>query len=220
MIQATRTMQVVLALSAVALSLWTPAGRADDGIERSKLLVAHLHETFREVMSGATQLGFEGRRTVLEPVLRESFDFPFMAEKSTGRYWRQFDAEQRKQLAEALAQLAVTMYASRLSADGGERFSIRGGEPAAFETILVRTTVAHKKGETTELDYRLRRDAAGIPRVVDVFLNGTVSELALRRAEYSSVLRRGGFASLLENLIEKTAKIRNEAGQLAADPHP
>ena len=34
-------------------------------------------------------------------------------------------------------------------------------------------------------------------RIIDVYLNGTVSELALRRSEYSSVLKRDGFEKLI-----------------------
>jgi hypothetical protein len=36
-------------------------------------------------------------------------------------------------------------------------------------------------------------------------MNGTVSELALRRSEYSSVCKRDGFESLLSSLEEKIA---------------
>ena len=34
-------------------------------------------------------------------------------------------------------------------------------------------------------------------RIVDVYFNGTVSELAMRRSEYSSMLKREGFEELL-----------------------
>ena len=40
-------------------------------------------------------------------------------------------------------------------------------------------------------------------RIIDVYLNGTISELALRRSEYSSLIKREGFASLLAALDKR-----------------
>ncbi|MGI9431564.1 MAG: ABC transporter substrate-binding protein, partial [Myxococcota bacterium] len=50
-----------------------------------------------------------------------------------------------------------------------------------------------------------RADAEGAWRIIDVFLNGTVSELALRRSEYSSVIRSDGYEALRDGLREKIA---------------
>ena len=45
--------------------------------------------------------------------------------------------------------------------------------------------------------------------MIDVYLNGTVSELALRRSEYSTVLKRDGFEKLIETIDDKTQEIAN-----------
>jgi hypothetical protein len=44
-------------------------------------------------------------------------------------------------------------------------------------------------------------------RVVDIFLSGSVSQLALHRADYNSVFGRGGLAALLASLEEKAKKL-------------
>ena len=44
-------------------------------------------------------------------------------------------------------------------------------------------------------------------QVIDVYLSGTVSELATRRSEFSSVLRRGGPDALVELLQRKIAEL-------------
>jgi hypothetical protein len=43
--------------------------------------------------------------------------------------------------------------------------------------------------------------------VVDVFLSGSVSQLALHRADYTSVFSRGGLPALLASLDEKSKKL-------------
>ncbi len=77
-------------------------------------------------------------------------------------------------------------------------------EPARHQTLMVRTRILPEDEDPVELDYRLR-NVEGSWRIIDVFMNGTVSELALRRSEYSSVFKREGFESLLSLLEEKIA---------------
>ena len=48
-------------------------------------------------------------------------------------------------------------------------------------------------------------------RVVDVQLKGTYSELATRRSEYSSILRRSGLTALLSEIPGKVAAYEAEA---------
>ncbi len=46
-------------------------------------------------------------------------------------------------------------------------------------------------------------DALNHASIIDVYLNGTISELALRRSEYSSLIQREGFAALLTALDQR-----------------
>ena len=71
-------------------------------------------------------------------------------------------------------------------------------------------------GEVTQLNYRLRPVSAKW-KIIDVYLNGTVSELALRRSEYSSLIQREGLDSLLVALNQKIA---NLSGSTPADQSP
>ena len=52
----------------------------------------------------------------------------------------------------------------------------------------------------------LERDGAW--RVIDVYLNGTVSELALRRSEYSSALKRESLDWLIASIEDKIADLK------------
>jgi phospholipid transport system substrate-binding protein len=80
--------------------------------------------------------------------------------------------------------------------------------------MLVKTRIVRTEEAPVALDYRLRQGEGGEWRIVDVFLNGTVSELAMRRAEYSAVLKRDGYDGLIAALEEKIAAQRQ--GQAGA----
>jgi phospholipid transport system substrate-binding protein len=50
-------------------------------------------------------------------------------------------------------------------------------------------------------------------RIIDIYYNGTVSELALRRADYAAVLKKDGFEALLASVNQKIADL--ESGKTA-----
>jgi phospholipid transport system substrate-binding protein len=56
------------------------------------------------------------------------------------------------------------------------------------------------------LDFRLYSTSDGW-RIIDIYGKGTVSELALRRAEYDPILRSDGIEGLIEVVEEHTQRL-------------
>jgi phospholipid transport system substrate-binding protein len=170
--------------------------------------VERLYTALIDAMKGGH--GYAGRYARLGPVLEDVYDFPFLAEKSLGRHWRRLSEEERLGWVDTFSRLTISIYADRFDRYSGERFEVVGSEPMPHETFLVGTRLVQSNGESVRLNYRMRqRD--GRWRIIDVYLNGTVSELALRRSEYSSVVKRDGFQSLVEALEEKIATAERSA---------
>ncbi len=158
------------------------------------------------VMKRADALGYQGRYDELAPVLLRTYDLDFMARKAVGRHWKNLSEERREELVAIFRRLTIANYAGRFDGYSGQRFDIQDQEPAIRGTVVVHTQLIDTDGEIIQLDYRLR-PVEGRWKIIDVYLNGTVSELALRRSEYSSVLQREGFDALLSALAEKIAKL-------------
>jgi phospholipid transport system substrate-binding protein len=165
-------------------------------------VVERLHAVLIEVMKEAESLGYQGRYDRLSPALQEFFDLPFMAEKSVGRHWKTTSPEDQKILVQTFVRYSIANYAGRFHGYSGQHFETLGEEPAARGTRLVRTQLIDPNDENVKLDYRLRA-TDGDWKIVDVYLNGTVSELALRRSEYSSLIKREGLEALLAALDER-----------------
>jgi len=73
-------------------------------------------------------------------------------------------------------------------------------------------TKLHVPGsEDVVLNYRLRAVEGGW-RIIDIYLKGTVSELALRRSDFSSILKQKGFPELTAALDQKVAELREKGG--------
>jgi phospholipid transport system substrate-binding protein len=165
-------------------------------------VVEKLHAALLGVMKEAEALGYAGRSKRLAPVLSETYDTPFMAEKSVGRHWRQATPADQTVLVETFGRFMISNYAGRFDGYSGQSFSTLGEEPSTQGTVLVRTHLVEPDGEGVSLDYRLR-EVNGSWRIIDVYLNGTVSELALRRSEYASLIKREGWNAVIVALDQR-----------------
>ena len=193
----------VAAVAALALTM-LPLGASAD--EAAKKTVERLNAAIAEMLPKAEELGYAGRFQRLSPVMDEAFDFDFMAEKSLGRHWKGLSDEQKKQWAAAFREFTVANYAANLDKNTGQRFELLGEEAAEHDTVLVRGRVVDPAAAPFDLNYRLHRTPKG-PRIIDVQIKGTVSELALRRADFTSVIARDGFDALLTTIRSRIADL-------------
>jgi len=173
--------------------------------------VERLHAMMLSVMKDSEALGYAGRYERLEPVVRSQFDLPFMAAKSVGRYWKTASQEERDQLVKTFSRFSVANYAGRFDGWSGQTFETLGVDASARGTMLVRTKLLNPSGDDIQLYYRLRNGTDGRWKIIDVYLNGTVSELALRRSEYSSLIKREGFEALLIALNKRIETLADQA---------
>ncbi len=188
------------------LALGWPAPRAAAAPEAPSDIVARLNQAILEVMREAETLGFAGRSERLAPVLNGAFNFPLMARISVGRHWRKLDAAQRERLTDLFARMSIATFAARFDGYSGERFEILGTEQAPRKSVLVRNNLVKANGKAVPINYLLKT-ARGRWRVVDVFLEAKYSELAMKRSEYSSVIRSEGFDGLIRSLEQKIAEL-------------
>jgi phospholipid transport system substrate-binding protein len=193
----------ILALLLVAI----PAAAEAPGIDTPVGCVELLHDALTKVMKEADDLGFGGREAYLDPIVSTAYDTEFMARKSVGRYWSKLSETEQQEFVGRFGGLTVATYAGRFDGWSGEAFETLGQEDGVHDTVLVKTKLLRPDDEDVRLDYRLRKTDTGW-RIIDVYANGTISELALRRSEYSALLRREGFPSLIEALDKKIGEFR------------
>jgi phospholipid transport system substrate-binding protein len=161
-----------------------------------------------EVMKKGPALDFAARVKVLDPQLRRLYDLPLLTRLVVGPPWRSLGGDDQQALVEAFSDYSIAIYASRFKAYSGEQFVV---DPAAAKSAsgdaIVHTKIVPHGGDPIELDYLLRQEPSGW-RIIDVLLNGTVSEMAERRSEYSATLRDGGAAALVKLLRDKIAQLK------------
>jgi phospholipid transport system substrate-binding protein len=176
-------------------------------------VVEHLHGGLLEIMRNADALGFDGRKRTIEPVLNDSFDFAALTVGSVGRIvWSGWSDDERRAYARSFRAFTIATYASQFDGFSGQSFETGAVEDGPGGTKLVKTLLVRPKGEPIELHYLLRqRKDSERWAVIDIFLKGSISELARQRSQFGAVLKREGFSALVAALEAKTASFASES---------
>jgi phospholipid transport system substrate-binding protein len=172
-------------------------------------VIEKLHNQLLVTMKDAQRLGIDGRYKQLAPVLEESFDFERMIAVAAGSYWTNADDSQRRKLLDAFTELSIATYAARFNGFSGESFEVIGERQGPRDTMLVDTRLNRSDGPPVAITYVMAEREGGW-RIVDVLLDKSISELAVRRSEYNQVLRSNGTEGLAHTLEEKAAEMRKE----------
>ena len=179
-----------------------PAGRSAEDAVAARVVVESLHEVLADCMREADELGFQGRYERILAALDETFDLPFMARAALASTWKELSEEQLAEFTDLSRRLSATRYADNFDSDGGQRFRTRSERPAARATIVVLTELVQPKDRNVRFDYRLRK-VQGRWRIIDIMLDEAISELALRRGQYRSLIKREGYGHLVETMEKK-----------------
>ncbi len=164
-------------------------------------VVRHFYDTLLDAMKNAHALGPKGRYQKLEPVVLVTFDVSFMTHLAVGPSWTKLTPDQKQRATKAFARYITATYAHEFDDYSGERFEILGEQPIKHATI-VKTQIVQSDGDKNTINYALH-DNETAWQIRDVYLAGTISELATRRSDFTATLRSGGIEALIAQLNKK-----------------
>ena len=190
----------------VAFGLFTPGWAA---VPNPQDQVRGFYSVLLGTMRDGRMLGESGRYARLAPAVDRTFDIPTMTRLAIGPAWGTLSPAQQQQLLAAFAHYIAATYADRFDSYSGEQLEVTGERPNGTE-VMVQTKIAKSNGEATRLDYLMRQDQ-GSWRISDVYLDGTISQLAVHRSEFHSILQREGVDGLVMALNRKTDLLQSVA---------
>lgn len=163
--------------------------------------VQGLYDTLLSAMKNGRTLGQSGRFAALAPVIRRTFDLPLMTRLSVGPSWTSLNEARRRQLIDSFGRYISAIYADRFDSWNGEKLQVTGEEPNGAG-ILVRSQIIKSNGEPVKVDYAMHQ-SGGTWLISDIYLDGTISELATRRSEFAAIIRNQGIDGLIQSLNRK-----------------
>jgi len=184
----------MLALASIADHGSVMAGQGGDTVQT-------LYASLLGTMKNGSTLGESGRFAQLEPVIRRSFDLPVMARLSVGPTWAGLTAAQQQQVTDSYGRYISAIYADRFDNYAGQRLQVTG-ERLTPNGVVVTSRIVKSNGEPVEIDYLMRQEA-GTWQIADIYVDGTISEVATRRSEFGAILRSQGIDGLIEALNRK-----------------
>lgn len=170
-----------------------------------ELTARQVVETFQDqlidVMKQGKELGFKGRYDKLDAAVKKSHDLPKIARIVVGKQWEELTPEQQAKLEEVFSELSVSAYAHNFKDFSGESFSFVSEEETGRGGVVVHTNLKIPGEKDVKFDYMMKKKDDSW-QIINIIADG-VSDLALKRSDYTSVLNREGFDKLIAKINEK-----------------
>lgn len=205
----TRRRALLLAAFAGLVSFPAVPVLAADG-DPAVLRIRAFYDVLLDTMKQAQRTPVRTRYDRLEPAVRATFDLPAMTRIAVGPAWTTIAADDQKALLEQFGRFTIATYANRFDGFSGERFEVDPATEERGPNRIVHSTLVRPKGEPIALNYLVHPADDGW-KATDVYLKGTISELATRRSEFGAVLRSGGPAALIDSLRQRADKLLQPA---------
>jgi phospholipid transport system substrate-binding protein len=169
--------------------------------ESAKQVVEGFQNELIAIMKQGKELGFKGRYDKLNNAIAKSHDLTKIARVVVGKEWTKLSEEQQQKLVNVFSQLSIASYAYNFKDFSGESFKFGSEEETTRGGAVIHTTLLIPGEKEVKFDYMLKKKGESW-RIINIIANG-VSDLALKRSEYTSILERDGFDSLIAKINEK-----------------
>ncbi len=191
-----------LVAALLTLLFWGPIQAQAEGLTPAARHIESYYQQLLPTIRLAGQLSVRERDRRFGPAITSAFDLGTMTRLAVGPAWSSFSGAQQAAVREAFTRFLIADYASQINDYSGQSFVV---EPETSQETrgggeVVRTKLVQPGGRTVQINYLVRGG-----RIIDVYFNGTVSDLATRRDEFASILAGGGGAdALVKTLRQRT----------------
>jgi phospholipid transport system substrate-binding protein len=173
--------------------------------EQSKSTAGIIVDKFQEeliaVMKDGKKLGYSGRYDKLKDAVTNSHDLGKIARIVVGKEWEKLTETQQQQLVDVFSRLSIASYAHNFKDYSGESFTFDNEEETTRGGLVIHTHLTIPDDKPVKFDYMLKENGDSW-RIINIIANG-VSDLALKRSEYTTILQREGFDALIAKINEK-----------------
>lgn len=201
-----------VALMAIATALVIAGGGARQAVAAEpEETIAYFTDAVLEAMDGDQDLEIYDRYEIMYDAVGGAFDIEILSRATINRaFWTEWTPDQQADYGEMLHRYQSAVLADRFEPGSDISFVIDRTVDAPRGTKIVETRIIRPDEDDIGLDYRLV-DRDGEWRVIDIYLDSKVSEVAMRRSEYSAVVRDKGYDALMEALESQIIDVLGDA---------
>lgn len=167
----------------------------------AKQIVDKFQSDLIAVMKEGKQLGYAGRYEKLKEAVINSHDLSKIARIVVGKEGEKLSEEQQQKLDEVFSKLSIASYAHNFKDYSGESFVFDSEEQTTRGGVVIHSHLVIPDDKPVKFDYMLK-EKGNSWRIINIIANG-VSDLALKRSEYTTILQREGFDALIAKINDK-----------------
>ena len=173
----------------LALGLAIAPARALQGEDPAALITNLVTEAIANIKDAQSDANREAKfRTLLET----GFDIPRISRFVMGRYWNGANDQERQRFSSLFEDWIVRTYAARFRQYGGQTLKVNGTRSESeISTVVMSQFINPDGAPPAKVEWRVRKDANGSFKVVDVSVEG-ISMALTQRDEIAAVADRSG----------------------------
>ncbi len=178
--------------------------------QRGIPVISKLNDALLVTMKNAKTLDYGERYQALDKVISETHDLSRIARFSVGRkYWGEMSEHQQKTFVDEFYRYTIATYVDRFNGFGGESFKTVSEQSLPRGRLLVKSVLRSPEFSVVNFDYILDQDKNGEWKIINIMADG-VSDLALKRAHYTDVIKVKGVDALIAEIKAKSASYSTE----------
>ncbi len=172
--------------------------------------VAILDQGLTKLLVTPTTVPFAQRYAGMLPAIDQAFDMGAILRAIVGPGWASLSASDQQALLTSFRRYTTVNYVVNFSAGDGTVISLQPGTQPAGVGELVSTLIVPRSGEPTKISYVVK-PIQETWRITDVYLDGTISQVAVQRSDFRSLLQANSAGPLIERLNRKVVELSGGA---------
>lgn len=197
----TRLAMLLAVIFAAALPLSAPAQAADDP---AVPVVQSFYDALLGSMKAGKAAGPQGRYAKMRPAVEAAFDISTMIKYAVGTDWDKTAPADQKALTEAFARMTAAQYAGNFDSFTSEKFVVDPNVTVRGTDHYVSSQLITPSQKVTFI-YRLRQFGSSW-KIIDILLDGSISQLTVYRSDFSATFKSGGAAALVKKMNDLSDK--------------
>ena len=189
-----------------ALCLLLPA-TVNAGPDSAVGVVKDFQAGVLEVLKKVKTMDVRSRFDLVAPLTKQNMHLTLMVATASSPYWRSASKTQKADLVKAFHRMGASSIVTLFDQYDGEVFRIWRSRKTSGPTVLVDTKIGNPKDpDPTEVTY-VTAKIQGRWWIIDVIVAGGISEVKVRKNEFSAVLKKGGLNELTSVLNARADRL-------------
>ncbi len=192
--------------AALGLLLASPFAAARAADPAAAAPVEELNRALVGIMKAGKSAPFTQRYESLAPAVANVFDLPAVLRASIGPRFESLPPDQQAALLDAFRKFTVASYVANFNDYNGEKLEVVPGQRSVGNDLVVQTRIVPASGSPTPIDYVMHRTPDGW-KAIDVLLNGSISQNAVKRSDFRSLVTSSSAQRLIDSLRRKVGEL-------------